>query len=191
MALRQWLGVMSLAATVAACGYLLPGAGRPPNVGDPPAGGFECVGVVPSKCNDFLNEARARGPVAAIRIRCLMATCTDREGEVEITVWRPGGNVEQSGAGWMAPIQAPPIGVGEDPTPPVLPMCLGVPLDWCHQLASQVPTELEPGQAEQVQSISVRCTGTCSASSGEGVTVVVLRDGQRHETGWGYDGTAP
>jgi hypothetical protein len=83
-----------------------------------------CLGVVPSKCADFLAEAASNGggvPVGAIRIVCTKPPCNAVQGEVTIDVLYASGRRDSWGTGWATvggigqPVAPTPI--APDPTP--------------------------------------------------------------------------
>jgi hypothetical protein len=71
---------------------------------------------------------------------------------------------------------------------PVAPICLGVPLEQCRDMASTFfePLALGDHAADQVTRITVRCKGVCTPKNGEGETRVDFADGTNLISSWGY-----
>lgn len=159
-------------------------------VGPSPGGApqFECVGVPGPLCEQILREHAANRPVMAASIRCTAVVCNEAQGEVAITIVLAGGERLESGYGWA---QAVPAGPGGPMTPaalpelPVKPICLGIPLSDCHDLAV---SSLTARDVADIASITVRCIGVCTPAEGSGETVVVRVDGSTSESQWGYQG---
>jgi hypothetical protein len=71
---------------------------------------------------------------------------------------------------------------------PVAPICLGVPLEQCRDMASSLldPTALGDQAADRVTKITVRCKGVCTPKNGEGETRIDFDDGTNLTSSWGY-----
>jgi len=161
--------------------------------GTPPVTGWTCLGVPESMCKSQLADAERNAPpgagaVVGIRIRCTAATCTEQAGEVEVTATYANGQTVNMGMGWNAAPAAPAPAIPEPL--PMAPVCLGVPSDWCRIQAATGPEGGGTFPAD-LRSITVRCKGTCSPTTGEGSTEYILADGTSRTIQWTYDGDAP
>jgi hypothetical protein len=187
--LRPVAGLL-VVGVVAACSVMGPAA----------VSGLRCDGVPASVCDQLLDESTRAAPpgagaVIGLHVRCTAPACTEASGEASVTVTYANGQTVSSGIGWERPVGpapgnpgAPPI---TDPTPlPVEPDCQGVPDPWCLEMAVGAGTT-EPTEAPS--SIVVRCTGVCTATRGDGETVLRFPDGREQTIGWGYEssGGAP
>ena len=181
MTREAWLArfVLVTAVLVAACAPALAPGTR------------DCVGFPPDVCQSRLAEVErdgaAHGGVVAYRIECMSDRCTATQGEGKETVLFGDGTMRQGGFGFAVPAQAPPE---EDRGPlPVVPACIGVPAEWCRELARNGAQEVVDWSA--IATVTVRCTGSCAPTDGDGETRVRLVGGQEHVMDWSYHGEAP
>jgi hypothetical protein len=159
-----------------------------------PVVGRECEGMTGPVCEAQLAEAERSSPlgsegIVAIQVRCTVASCTEAAGEASVTVRYADGRTSSFGTGWAmaAPAPAAPL---VEPTPlPVEPVCLGVPDEWCLDMAGSVDGISPKGVP--VASIVVRCTATCTSGAGHGTTVLTFRDGSQQHAEWGYSSGEP
>jgi hypothetical protein len=166
---------LGLAADLAACSE---------RAVPPGAAGFSCLGVPTAKCQELLADAQQSGPVAAMQIRCDAASCTTDSGSAAIIVVRANGGREEYGSAWSNAVGPAPDPV---PTPPVTPVCLGVPQAWCDEMARNAMMNLGGRDPSEVASVMVRCRTACSSVKGDGDTTVTFRDGSVvSQNGWGY-----
>jgi hypothetical protein len=177
--MRRAIGRPVLALVVAA-GLAACGGGTTA----PTGGAFACVGVPPAKCQELLADAQHSGAVAAMQIRCDTTACTMDSGSVAVIVVRANGAREEYGSAWSNAVGPAPVPV---PTPPVKPACLGVPQEWCDEMARNAIANLGERDVSEVVNILVRCRGVCTATKGEGDTTITFRDGSvLGSNGWGY-----
>ena len=71
---------------------------------------------------------------------------------------------------------------------PVVPVCIGVPLEQCRDMATTwfEGSNLGEHQANQVVRITVRCSTVCTPRNGDGDTRIDFTDGTNLTSGWGY-----
>ena len=88
---------------IVACDAAPPSDAPSAPAGLPVAPNVTCLGVVATKCLEFLKDAEANGaPVAvtAIRIVCSVPPCTERQGQVKVDVLYGNGQRTSTGTGW-------------------------------------------------------------------------------------------
>ena len=172
--------------TLAACGVARI-EGQPA-----PVAGQRCVGMPDPVCGRLLQEARAEvvpgaGALVGIEIRCL-TVCSEASGDASITRTYANGQTLNSGVGWAGPLgpaPAIPGGPGAEPTDlPVEPACHGIDDEHCTAFAAALLGGAPP-EAIAV-AIDVRCTGTCTAARGDGVTTARFADGTTLSSNWSY-----
>ena len=107
MSLRRRLAAILVASVttviLAACGDPSPSDGLADPTDGPAAPNVQCLGVVASKCAEFLEDAQSSGgPVAvtAIRIVCTAPPCTVQQGQVTVDVLYANGQRTSMGTGW-------------------------------------------------------------------------------------------
>lgn len=154
-----------------------------------PPGTRECVGFPADVCQRQLveleREGIGHGGVAGYRIVCTSGSCTSSQGEGTETVVFADGTGRDRGFGYAVPIGMP---TGQTFGPlPIEPVCLGVPAEWCLEMARTGAENVADWSS--IVAITVRCTGSCTTSSGDGETRVRLIDGSEQAiTGWNYNG---
>jgi hypothetical protein len=157
-----------------------------------PPGTRVCVGFPAEVCQrqvaELEQEGMTHGGVAAYRIVCTSGQCTVERGEGTLTVVFADGSGREGGFGYAVPVGPAPAAPSRGPLP-VTPACLGVPEGWCREM---VGTGAE-GVADwtTIVAITVRCTGACTTTKGDGETRVRLADGSEHSVGWNYNGEVP
>lgn len=165
-------GVVLAILGVAACdsGVVLP---RPQPVANPQV---VCLGVPDRACKQAFDISGAvPGSVAQIVVRCSVPVCTLQNGEADVTVLFIDGRRESSGYGWAGAGQAP-IPAKPPPAPlTIAPVCLGVPLPQCLDMAATGPQG--EGVGPEVASITVRCSDVCT-TGGSGQTTYEFKDGR-------------
>jgi len=72
---------------------------------------------------------------------------------------------------------------------PVAPACLGVPDGWCREMARTGAETVADWSS--IAAITVRCTGSCTTTRGDGETRFRLVDGSEQAAGWNYNGEVP
>jgi hypothetical protein len=93
------------------------------------------------------------------------------------------GTGREGGFGYAVPVGPPHVGT--EPPLTVVPVCLGVPRAQCEEFARAAASD--PVSAGlTVESITVRCTKTCTETNGEGESLVTLTDGTTRTSGWSY-----
>ena len=97
---RGIAGLAMAVALIAGCGDPAPSEGVEPSQDGSLSGQFQCLGVAPSKCQEYLRSAQVRGVVSAIRIVCTKPPCNEQRGEVTIDVLYADGQRSSSGEGW-------------------------------------------------------------------------------------------
>jgi hypothetical protein len=152
---------------------------------------LDCVGLSPERCQQMHREALGSVPpgasVTSVSIRCTVPSCTEAEGEAEMTVVLVDGQRLVTGQGWAAaPAPAPAEPAPQLPLP-VDPVCLGVTDEQCVDFARSGADSVEVGGAA-ITRIVVRCIGVCTPLKGEGTTDVTLADGTTQSSSWGYQG---
>ena len=175
-------------ASMAFVALVAPACGPPPE--PVPPGAVQqvvCQGVPASVCNQAFDTVGSRGPIVQVVVRCSQPVCTELGGEADVLIVFADGRRETSNYGWAsAPAMPVPVPVITPPTLTVEPICQGVPLRQCQDLASSIdPAEgLRP-----IGSITVRCNGVCTAEVGQGQTVVQHLDGTADTVvEWAYGG---
>ena len=136
-----------------------------------------CLGVPDQACRQAFDiTGVARGSVAQIVVQCTAPVCTIQNGEADVTVVFVDGRREASGYGWAGAGAAPaPIPV-KPPVPlNIAPVCLGVPLAQCLDMAATGPEG--EGVGPEVASITVRCSDVC-INGGSGQTTYEFKDGR-------------
>lgn len=87
----------------------------------------------------------------------------------------------------LMPVPAVPAA----PAPPfelsVVPICIGVPLIQCRDMATS-SAETFAGQGRpEIFRITLRCTAICTRTKGEGTSRIDYVDGTHEESSWGYE----
>ena len=147
-----------------------------------------CIGVPQAPCDQAVAslEGSFGAPVVQITVACTVAACTPTEGQVNIDMLLADGRRELSGYGYGS-AQPQPVQV----VPPVLtvaPICLGVPFVMCKDMAESSIQDGVPGAARPpIARITVRCTGSCTPTKGEGQTRIDYVDGTNSTSSWGYE----
>ncbi|MGK2850451.1 MAG: hypothetical protein ACSLFN_06030 [Candidatus Limnocylindrales bacterium] len=181
MTLVRWLAVAWFALVGGACA--LPG---PTPIANPPAQPLvDCVGVPPDVCQGAVRDAGLNAPpgtvIVRLQIRCTVQVCLPASGQTQIDVQYSDGTTTTFGNAWE---QAVP-GEQGPPVLPVQPTCVGVPLERCRETALGAVPVGEDRPA--VLSIVVTCTKPpCTASVGDGDTVVTYADRSTSESSWSY-----
>ena len=103
-------------------------------------------------------------------MQCTAPICTNDNGEADVTIVFIDGRRESSGYAW-AGAEAPPLTIA--------PVCLGVPLAHCLDVAATGPEG--EGVGPDVASITVRCTTVCT-NGGSGQTTYEFKDGRASVT---------
>jgi hypothetical protein len=176
-------------ATMAFVAAILALAGCAPSL---PAGTRACVGFPAEVCQnqiaDLRQEGMIHGGVAAYRLVCTTGSCTAERGEGMLTVVFNDGTGREGGFGYATPVDTPP-GAPSATEPPltVTPVCMGVPQSWCEESARATASGPVTG-GRTVVSITVRCTTTCTETTGDAETRVTLSDGTVVTSGFGYRG---
>jgi hypothetical protein len=153
-----------------------------------PPGGQQvaCQGVPQTACQQAVDSiGGTRGAIARVVVRCTLPICTDATGEADVIIFFADGRQETRGYGWAsAPAQPAPL-----ITPPPLtvePVCLGIPLQKCRDMAI---SGLEGTTADKVGKITVHCSAVCTPTSGTGQTTYEFVDGRPSVTvDWSYEG---
>jgi len=154
-----------------------------------------CTDVPDVKCDEAVAAVARSMPnehPVVIEVLCVSAPCTESSGAMQTIVTLADGNhLRGTPQAWAdpaatdgGPVQAPPpAGPGRVPLP-VEPICQGVPIQSCRDMASGVE---DANGARTVVSIVVRCTkGPCTDKSGEGETKIIFSDGSQQTGGWSY-----
>ncbi len=77
---------------------------------------------------------------------------------------------------------------GGPPVLTVVPICVGVPLDMCTDMATSASRSGPPGAVRpEIVRITVRCTGVCTPLKGEGEARVDYVDGTYAISSTGYE----
>lgn len=134
-----------------------------------------CLGVPDQACKEAFDISGAvPGSVAQVVVQCTVPICTVLNGEADVTVVFIDGRRESSGYGWAGAAPAPaPV---RPPAPlTIAPVCLGVPLQQCFDMAATGPEG--NGVGPDVASITVRCSDVCT-TGGSGQTTYEFVDGR-------------
>lgn len=183
--------VIGLAGVVGACS----GGESATTAPVPPEPVVECLGVPAATCQEIVSGARNDAPPGAvpmtIRAACTLALCTVQNGEVEIEVRYSNGETHTSGMGWAG---ADEPGIDQpgpvEPAVPGEPICLGVPVQTCRDLAASAASA--DTQGREVATITVRCRAVpCTTTTGSGDTVVLFVDDTSVTTEWSYENATP
>jgi hypothetical protein len=183
--IRRLLVLLALAAALVTGCSSGPGASGP--VASP---AITCTGLPPEKCDEAVKSVARSLPnehPVAIDVSCVSGSCSLQNGLMDTVVTLSGGSQLRgstlswgdgtAGGGKGFPVPAVPA-------PAVAPICQGVPIDQCNQMASSMGPETGHGAIVQ---IVVRCTkAACTEKDGEGDTVVTYADGTTSSSGWGY-----
>lgn len=146
---------------------------------------IECVGVPPDICQGAFRDAGLNAPPGAvavrIQVRCTARVCLPTSGQTEVTIQYSDGTTSTFGNAWEQAVpgnQAPPV-------LPLAPVCAGVPLERCREMAlSAVPGE---DDRPPIVSIVVTCTKPpCTEARGDGDVVVTYADRSTSEGSWSY-----
>jgi streptogramin lyase len=186
--MRPLVAAFALAALVLTGCSGGPGANAP--VGSP---AITCNALPPEKCDEAVKSVARSLPnehPVAIDISCVSGSCTLAVGQMDTVVTLAGGSqLRGSTLSWSdgSPIGEKGFPVKPGIPPPVVaPICQGVPVDQCNQMA----TGMEDPTHGAVVQIVVRCTKPpCTEKSGEGDTVITYGDGTTSTSGWGYSGS--
>jgi hypothetical protein len=125
-----------------------------------------------------------------IQVNCVSTPCSAASGTITTTViLADGRRLDTEPLSWFDPtatndgnLDTPPPGKPPPDGLPVEPICQGVALDMCRQMASGTG---EDGHGVVV-SILVRCKAICTNQSGEGQTIWTFEDGSQSTSEWGY-----
>jgi hypothetical protein len=129
-----------------------------------------CLAVPDQACKGAFDISGAvPGSVAQVVVQCTAPVCTNGNGEADVTIVFIDGRRESSGYAW-AGAEAPLM---------IAPVCLGVPLAQCRDMAATGPEG--EGVGPDVASITVRCTTVCS-NGGSGQTTYEFKDGRESVT---------
>jgi hypothetical protein len=134
-----------------------------------------CLRVPDQACKQAFDISGAvPGSVAQVVVQCTAPICTIQNGEADVTVVFIDGRRESSGYGWAGAAPAPiPV---QPPVPlTIAPVCLGVPLAQCLEMAATGPKG--EGVGPEVTSITVRCSDVCT-NGGSGQTTYEFKDGR-------------
>jgi len=138
-----------------------------------------CLAVPDQACKQAFDvTGAAPGSVAQIVVQCTVPVCTNQNGEADVTVAFIDGRRESSGYAWAgAGAGAAPAPIPLRPPAPltIAPVCLGVPLAHCIDMAATGPEG--EGVGPEVASITVRCTTVCT-NGGSGQTTYEFKDGR-------------
>ena len=147
-----------------------------------------CQGVPEPVCSQATDTTGAvTGTIAQILVRCTSPVCTVQQGEADVTVFFVDGRQEQSSYGWSSTAPAP-VPVITQPPLPVQPVCVGVPLEKCLEMAATGPDGT--GADGTISSIAVHCSGTRTPAGGQGQTTYGFVDGSPAKTvDWTYQGS--
>lgn len=173
----------ALAATIAAGCWLWPGSGPATLI----PGIRECLNIEAALCAEVAAGATGAAPevLVAWRVQCAEASCTPEGGSADVVVLFTGGIAQAASARWAG--RALNGGALEFLKPPVPPTCLGVGREQCESEWETSTASLTVAQINQIIAIRVACNGVCDATTGEGSTTVVLRDGSELAVGkWAY-----
>jgi hypothetical protein len=148
----------------------------------------QCEGLDDAACQAVIAQTGAANRRATqILVRCMVPVCTAAEGDAQITLFFPDGSTETSSHAWASAPQPAPVGEPPEPGQPFEPICLGVPLQQCRDMAD-IGSDPEFGQ-HPIASVTVRCKGICTPLRGEGTTIIKYLDGTPDQTvDWGYEG---
>ena len=136
-----------------------------------------CLGVPDQACKQAFDISGAvPGRVAQVVVQCTAPICTIQNGEADVTVVFIDGRRELSSFSW-AGAAAPAAPIPAQPTVPltITPVCLGVPLAQCLEMAAAGPEGA--GVGPEVASITVRCSDVC-ITGGSGQTTYEFEDGR-------------
>ena len=176
---------------VLGCGAQLPSGLPGPGLTVPPQAIVDCLAVPAERCAAAVAQAQAEAPPgsAPIRIRmtCSQPACTLVGGGAQVQAWFSDGSVTSWDTEWSGVFEIPPEPVPEDAILPVTPVCVGVDLARCHEVAKDIG--VPDGQTGRVTSLVVTCTvAVCGPTDGQGTTTVTFEDGTTQETDWAYAG---
>lgn len=171
----------SLCLLIGACSI----SGPTPVANPPGQPLLECVGVPPDICQGAVRDARLNAPpgtvAVRIQVRCTVQVCRPASGQTEVTIQYSDGTMSTLGSAWE---QAVPGG-GAPPVLPIAPVCAGVPLERCREMALSAV----PGGDDRapIVSIVVTCTKPpCTEATGDGDVVVTYADRSTSEGSWSY-----
>jgi hypothetical protein len=151
-----------------------------------PRGTRQCVGFPTEVCQtqvaDLEQEGMSHGGVAAYRLACSTGSCTPEGGEGRVTVVFGDGTGREGSFGYATPAGTPPDAPSAtEPPLTVTPACLGVPEPWCERSAQAAASEAVASEAlsggKTIVSITVRCTTTCTETTGDTEMRVTLSNG--------------
>ena len=194
MNLRRWSTALAHStgdapvrlALLAAAGALLAACGGPSLL----PGTKDCVGFPAEVCQtqvaDLEQEGLSHGGVTAYRLVCSTGSCTSEGGEGRLTVVFGDGTGREGSFGYATAAGTPPDAQSAtEPPLTVTPACLDVPEPWCERSAQAVASEAVSG-GKTVVSITVRCTTTCTETTGHAEMRVTLSDGTVHTSSFQY-----
>jgi hypothetical protein len=121
-------------------------------------------------------------PVTELVMACVGALCTALDGQARIGLLTVDGNRTATREAWGSPQ------VAAEPPPPenrAAPLCQGIPLAKCREMDGTADL---PVGAPEVDRTIVTCTSGCTATKGDGRTVVHFVDGTQMTFQWGYEG---
>lgn len=181
----------TIAAMASGAAAILALAGCAPSLAP---GTRACVGFPAEVCQtqvaDLEQEGMSHGGVTAYRLVCSTGSCTPENGDGRLTVVFGDGTGRDGSFGYATPAGTPPDAPGAteppdapgatEPPPTVTPVCVDVPQPWCERSVqaarAAAASDAASGRATVV-SIAVRCTTSCSATTGDTETRVTLSDG--------------
>ena len=136
-----------------------------------------CLAVPDQACRQAFDiSGAAPGSVAQVVVQCTVPVCTNENGEADVTVVFIDGRRESSGYGWAGAGGGAPAVPVQPPVPlTIAPVCLGVALAQCVDMAATGPEG--EGVGPEVASITVRCTSVCT-NGGSGQTTYEYKDGR-------------
>ena len=164
-----------------------------------PSGTRACVGLPAEVCQnqvaDLEQEGQGHGGLTAYRLACSTGSCTSRGGEGRLTVVFGDGTGREGNFGYATPAGNPPDAPSAtEPPLTVTPVCLDVPEPWCERSAQAAASEAVASEGvrggETVVSVTVRCTTTCTGTTGDAEMRVTLSDGTVVTSSFGYQSSA-
>lgn len=182
---RPWWIVVVLVLVIGGCDSSGGGASATPGPR------VACNGVPQAPCDQAVAslEGSFGAPVVQINVSCNVAVCTPTEGGVSIDVLLADGRRESSGYGYGS-AQPQPVQI-DPPVLTVAPVCLGLPFAQCKDMAQSAIQGDVGGVAGKrrppVARITIRCSGVCTPTKGEGQTRIDYVDGTNTTSSWGYE----
>lgn len=174
--------LVSLGLLIGACSP----AGPTPNTNLPAQPVVDCIAVPPDICQGAVRDARLNAPPGSVpvrvQVRCTAPVCRPASGQTEVNIRYSDGTTSTMGSAWE---QAVPGGQAPPPVLPLAPVCAGVPLEQCRDMAlSAIPAAED---RPPIVSIVVTCTApSCTEATGDGDVVVTYADRSTSEGSWSY-----